>query len=102
MPASLKQLEKAVAKANAEHDQAIRRIRETATNDSTTASAATPDADTTGEHTEETLDGEPCEREDLGEDVPVYELGRAGGVPVDVAGAIGPDGGVYSDADTGL
>jgi hypothetical protein len=91
LPASLKQLEKAVAKATAEHDQATRRTTHQAAAAGTDIAAvgAVDDPDAI----EDDVDGDPFEDEDLD------QLDEE---PVDVAGATGPDGTVYSDADPGL
>ena len=88
LPASLKQLEKAVAKAKAEHEQATRPAnrRPAASSAAGAEASAKPDVEVVDELVEEELD---CEEVDEG------ELG-------DVAGAVGPDGAVYSDADRGL
>jgi hypothetical protein len=99
LPGSLTQLEKAVAKAKAEYEQATRRAARP------TVAAAAGDASvddlddgaTAGElaHEEEDV----FEDEDLAEP-DEYELAADG--LIDVAGAVGPDGAVCSDADLGL
>ncbi len=91
LPASLTQLEKAVAKAKAAHDQATRRTATAGSDVVATTAVADPDAG--ADATQDDLDGDPFGDEDV--DQPDEE-------PVDVAGAIGLDGTVESDADPGL
>ena len=95
LPASLKQLEKAVAKAKAERDQATRRTTRQAVAAGTAVveAAAVDDPDAGADAIEDDLGGDPFQDEDLD------QLDEE---PLDVAGAIGPDGAVYSDADPGL
>ncbi len=95
LPATLKALEKAVANAHAEHDD-----RGRASNARPGVPAGTEPDD--AEHDIETeVDGDADDRE-TDEDQDDYELDQDADKVVDVAGAIGPDGGVYSDADPGL
>jgi hypothetical protein len=94
LPASLKHLEKAIAKTKAEHDQAIRATSRPTVSDSAASTAGdVADDDATDLVPEDEHDGE------LDEDERLEELDDE---PIDVAGAIGPDGNVYSDADPGL
>ena len=88
LPASLKQLEKAVAKAKADHEQATRPANRQpgARSGAVDEASAKRDGEVVDEPVEEELE---CEEVDEG------ELG-------DVAGAVGPDGAVYSDPDPGL
>ena len=91
LPATLKALEKAVAKAHAENDSRGR------------GASALPDA---GEGTEPVEAEHDVDRdgEDDGEvdgDLDEYELDQ-GDDEIHAAGAVGSDGGVYSDADPGL
>jgi len=84
LPASLKQLEKAVAKAKAEHEQATRPA-----NRQPGASSTPVDEAPTEPHVD--VVDEPIEEELAGEDLD-DELGYDAD----------PDGAVYSDADPGL
>ena len=88
LPASLKQLEKAVAKAKADHEQATPPANRQPGASSTAVdeASAKPDVEVVDEPVDEELD---CEDLDDG------ELG-------DVASAVEPDEAVYSDADPGL
>jgi hypothetical protein len=116
LPATLKQLEKAVAKAHAEHDTRTRP-------DTTAPRRAAADAVVEGsgsveperaeaEFDDEELSDEELGDEELGDDelvgeddssIDVYgiEPGDIGEVG-EVAGVLAADGGVYSDADAGL
>ena len=99
-PASLKQLEKAVGKAKADHDQATRRpARDPTTPTDVEAPVAHGDVD------EVEVNGQLAvaaivEDEDV-DDAKEHEL-VDDGEPVHVGGVLGPDGNVYSDADPGL
>ena len=88
VPASLKQLEKAVANAKADSEQATRpaNCQPAASSAAVDEVSASPDVEVVDELVEQEVE---CEEVDEG------ELG-------DVAGAVGPDGAVYSDADPGL
>ena len=101
LPATLKQVEKAIAKAHAEHETATRREDTTSRSPAGGVGKAEAERGETG-----ALDGDRVDvdeyrdevgDEDLDEDMPDIEddLG-------DVAGAVGPDGAVYSDAEPGL
>ena len=88
LPASLKQLEKAVARAKAGHEEATRTAnrRPAASGAAVDEASATPGVEVPDEPVEEELECEDLDEPELG----------------DVAGAVGPDGAVYSDADPGL
>ena len=95
LPASLKQLEKAVAKANAEHEQATRpasRATHTASGNVDDNVVTDPDIEVAP------IDEEPVD-EDVDDEAVEFDPGNE---PADVAGVVGPDGAVYSDADPGL
>jgi hypothetical protein len=85
IPASLKQLEKAVAKAKAEHEQATAPANRRPAASSTAVDDAPtePDVEVVDEPVEEELAGEELDASELGDDAD-------------------PDGAVYSDADPGL
>ena len=85
LPATLKQVEKAVAKAHAEHEQATRPCnrRPGASSAAVDEAPAEPDVDVVDEPTEEELESEDLDEGELGDDAD-------------------PDGAVHSDADPGL
>jgi hypothetical protein len=89
LPATLKQLEKAIERAHAEHHKATARTTNRAGKTTTASVDPKPEMEQAG--VVEDLDDEEPDAVDALED----EL-------VDVAGAIGPDGSVHSDADPGL
>jgi hypothetical protein len=102
LPASLKQLEKAVAKAKAELDEAQtaarKPSRDRVTSRKSTAEAE-PDAGI-GETVEDELGDEPLDDDD---DLDALDEAELDADELDdVAGVVGPDGNVYSDADPGL
>jgi hypothetical protein len=92
LPASLKQLERAVTRAKAEHEQATRPATRRTGPDSTVVNerSTKPDVKGMDEPVEEGL-----ESKDLDEQLEAAELG-------DVGDDIGPDGAVCSNADRGL
>jgi ParB/RepB/Spo0J family partition protein len=96
IPATLKQLEKAVAKAKADHDQATRPAnrRRGANSAAVDEAFAKPDVEVVDEPAENELKGE-----DLDEQLDEPELGTGDG---DGDAAVGPNGAVYSAADPGL
>ncbi len=91
LPATLKQLEKAVAKAHAENHTPGR------------AASARPDSGEGTEPVEAEHDVDPHGEDDgeLDEDPDEHELDDRND-EIHAAGAVGSDGGVYSDADPGL
>jgi hypothetical protein len=100
LPATLKQLEKAITKARAELDEAQEqayaesRKRAVAARKASSASADAGAVDETGE---------PVETSDEGEGVDdIVDEQIEDDNAVDIAGALAPDGHVYSDADPGL
>jgi ParB/RepB/Spo0J family partition protein len=89
LPASLKQLEKAIAKAKADHDKRQTAARDVARQAASAARQTAPDE----------LD------ENLADDLEVDDPDRYeydDGELDDYAGTLGPDGTVYSDVDAGL
>jgi hypothetical protein len=94
IPASLKQLEKAVAKAKAEHEQST---RPPSRQNAPAAAHAGADPREVVEEVDDDQSSEPFEDEDLHD--PEYDVDDP---RVDIAGVLGPDGTVYSDADAGL
>jgi hypothetical protein len=101
LPATLKQVEKAIAKAHAEHEPATRRPDTTSRTPAGVAGEAEAEPAETHALEGDGVDGDEYRDEvgdeDLDDDMPDIEddLG-------DVAGAVGPDGAIYSDADPGL
>jgi hypothetical protein len=101
LPATVKQVEKAIAKAHAEHETATRRPDTTRRTPAGVAGEVEAEQAETGalqgdrvgvdEYRDEVGD------EDFDDDMPNIEENLG-----DVAGAVGPDGAVYSDADPGL
>jgi hypothetical protein len=90
LPATLKQVEKAVAKAHSEHETAI--SRRTTIDRTAAVDEPVPDPADADE-----FDVAELQDEDLDDDV-AYEETEL----VDVGGAVGSDGAVCSDADPGL
>jgi ParB/RepB/Spo0J family partition protein len=88
LPATLKQVEKAVAKAHAEHQSTTSR-RMSVDRPAAGGGPVVEPADA------DELDVDAMQEEEL------YDL-VADDEPVDVGGTVGPDGTVYSDADPGL
>jgi hypothetical protein len=93
-------LRKAIAKAHAEHETATTRQDISSTTRAGAAGEAETEPVETGALEGDRVDVEYRDEagdEDLDDDMPDIEddLG-------DVAGAVGPDGAVYSDADPGL
>ena len=102
LPATLKQVEKAVAKAHAEHEKATKRqdpSSRTAANagggPEAAAAAQAGALEDVGIDADEHQDG--LEDEDLD-----HDLSDIADELAEVAGVVGPDGTVYSDADLGL
>lgn len=93
LPASLKQLEKAVIKAKAEYDEGTRASRPSPAAHS--VAVCEPPAEPEIEDVDGLVEDSSVEEEIEGEELDDAELG-------DIAGAVGPDGIVYSDADPGL
>ena len=100
LPATLKQVEKAIAKAHAEHETATKRPDTSRTPAGVVGEAEAEPAGTgalesdrvdVDEHRDEVGD------EDLDDDMAEIEEDLG-----DIAGGVGPDGAVYTDADTGL
>lgn len=100
LPATLKQVEKAVAKAHAEHEKATSRRSVTSRSREGEDGESNPIASTDRVNNDD-LDvaehGNDLEEQDVGDSV----CGRVGEIE-HVVGVIGPDGVVYSDADPGL
>jgi hypothetical protein len=99
LPATLKRLEKAVAKAHAEHD--------TRTRPDTAPQRAAADAAVEGSGSVEPERAEPeFDHKELSDDdssINAYGIKLADiGDVSDIAGVLAADGGVYSDADGGL
>ncbi len=92
LPATLKALEKAVAKAHAESD--------TCPPATTARSDATEEAES-AEAAHDTGADEDADDDEVDGDLDEYELDN-GGDELHAAGTVGADGGVYSDADPGL
>jgi hypothetical protein len=101
LPATLKQVEKAIAKAHAEQETATRRPDTTSRTPAFVAGEAEVEPAETGALEGDGVDVDEYRDEvgdeDLDDDMPDIEddLG-------DVAGAVGPDGAVHSDADPDL
>lgn len=102
LPATLKEVERAVAKAHAEHEKANKRqdpsSRTAADAGGGTEVAAAAQAgalEDVGIDADEHQDG--LEDEDLD-----HDLSDVADKLAEVAGVVGPDGTVYSDADPGL
>ena len=102
LPATLKQVEKAVAKAHAEHEKAT--SRRAATSRAAAGEIGEPEMEPTAgpdEVTDDALDVDDRE-DDLEDDDPETAVRDSDDEIDDVAGVVGPDGAVYSDADPGL
>ena len=102
LPATLKQVEKAVAKAHAEHEKATSRLA--ATSRAAAGEIGEPEMEATAgpdEVTDDELDVDDRE-DDLEDGDPETAVRDSDDEIDDIAGVVGPDGAVYSDADPGL